>query len=149
MKSINNFIVEKLKISGSSKIHNDSNKRVKCAFMQYEDVTQDMVDAFWEQKEYAEKLVNKNDIRKEFKDAYEIAKKNVAMLDYPMSSKYTVHFDKDGNLTIWINHGASWSAQNHLSHYANKCSKYFKLQTAAWCELDKDKWELLYKGNRK
>lgn len=152
MKLINTFINEKLKISSSSKINTADNKNYKqrttCAFNRYEDVTQEMVDYFFSKERYAEKLVDEKDIRKEFKGAYEKAKKNTAMLDYAMSATYTVYFDKDANLNIWINHGASWSAQNHLHHYANKCSKYFELHTAAWNKLDEDKWELLLKGNR-
>lgn len=149
MKLLNNFILEKLTVSSSTKVDKDDKpKKVNCSFVKYENVTQEMVDAFWDQERYAEKLIPYEDIRKEFQGAYEKAKKNVAMLEYPMTSSYTVYFDKDANLTIWINHGASWSAQNHLSHYASKCGKYFKLQTAAWCALDEDKWELLFKGNK-
>ena len=75
-------------------------------------------------------------------------KKNVAMLDYPMSPPYTVHFDQEANLKIMINHGCSWSAQNHLHYYAGKCKDYFKIYTSAWSVVDEEVWELLYDGQK-
>jgi len=126
----------------------ESRKRNTCAFNDYDEVTQSMVDRFWEDDRYAEKLIDINDIRPEWRNAYETAKKNVAMLDYAMSSSYTVYFDKNANLNILINSGASWSAQNHLHHYANKCRDYFKLDTAAWSVIDDNIWEPLFNYNR-
>jgi hypothetical protein len=108
-----------------------------------------MVDYFWNKERYKDNLIDIADIRPEFRSAYNTAKKNVAMLDYAMSPSYTVHFDKDANLHIMINHGASWSNQNHLHHYAGKCRQYFKLESSAWSAIDNDKWELLYDGYTK
>ena len=123
-------------------------KKAVCAFNNYDEVTQDMVNGFWSKERYVEGLVKGEDVREEWRAVYEVAKKNVAMLDYAMSPSYTVYFDKEANLTIHINHGCSWSAQNHLSHYAGRCGK-FKLQTAAWSAIDEKEWELLYDGQKR
>ena len=148
MKSIKDYLVEAKKWLPKEewiKQQREAKKKSTCAFNDYEDVTQEMVDKFWEKERYAEKLIDKKDIRKEWQDAYDTAKKNVAMLDYAMSSSYSVYFDKKANLTITINTGASWSYQNHLHHYADKCKKYFKLDTMAAGHIDKDIWEPLFK----
>lgn len=149
MKPINNYIQERL-TTNRNKVtdYRSYRQQMTCAFNKYDDVTQDMVDRFWSDEEYAKNLIAYSDIRDQFKPVYEIAKKNVAMLDYAMHSNYTVYFDEEANLFIEINHGNSWSAQNHLHHYADKCAKYFKLQTSANSTLDSDKWELLFDGKR-
>jgi hypothetical protein len=121
----------------------------KCAFNKYEDVTPEMVNKFWSQERYAVNLVDINNIRPEFQPAYEKAKKNVAMLDYAMMPSFTIYFDRNANLNILVNTGASWSIQNHLHHYAEKCKNYFKLYSAAWSAIDDSKWELLYNGRRR
>lgn len=126
----------------------EARKKTTCAFNNYEDVTQEMVDKFWEKPAYAKNLVGLDNIRFEWKPAYEKAKKNVAMLDYPMSPSYTVHFDREANLKIMIHHGCSWSAQNHLHHYAGKCKDHFKIYTSAWSVVDEGVWELLYDGQK-
>lgn len=128
------------------------NEAKSLSFLKYDEITNEMVEKFWNLSEYKENLVPIDKIDKDFKDAYEIAKKNVASLEYPMKSTYTVYFDKDGNLLININHGASWSAQNHLDHYAERMNS-FKLKTAAWTNVafynEKKKiWELLYDGDK-
>ena len=115
------------------------------SFMDYEEVTPDIVNAFWNTERYSGGLVPIDGIRPEFRPAYEIAKKNTAMLAYAMSPSYTVYFNKSGDLFIQVNTGASWSLQNHLAHYAGKCSNYFKLYTAAYSLMDDNEWELLYK----
>jgi hypothetical protein len=122
----------------------EARKKNVCAFNNYEDVTPDMVNRFWSQSRYAEGLVPMNYIRPEFQPAYEKAKKNVAMLDYAMSPSYTVYLDREANLYILVNTGASWSLQNHLSHYAGRCRGYFSLDTAGWAQTDPNEWELLY-----
>ena len=145
MKNITFYLFEKwLPKEEWIKQQRELKKKSVCAFNKYDDVTEEMVNNFWSQKDYAEKLIDKKDIRKEFQDIYDVAKKNVAMLDYAMKPTYTVYFDKEGNLYILINHGASWSAQNHLHHYAGKCGKYFTLETAASADIDKNEYELLY-----
>ena len=152
MKDIKDLLIEAKKCIPKEewiKQQREARKKNTCAFNDYEDVTQEMVDKFWNQERYAEKLVDEKNIRKEWKDAYETAKKNVAMLDYAMTPGYNVYFDQNANLLITINHGASWSEQNHLSHYAGKCSKYFKLDSMASGRIEDDKWELLFDGKKK
>ena len=120
-----------------------------CAFAKYEDVTPEMVNKFWSQDRYAANLVDISNIRPEFQQAYERAKKNVAMMDYAMLPSFTIYFDRDANLNILVNTGASWSLQNHIHHYADKCRNYFKLYSAARSVIDHDKWELLYDGKNR
>ena len=120
-----------------------------CAFSNYEDVTPEMVNRFWSQERYAVNLLDINDIRPEFRPAYEKAKKNVAMLDYAMMPSFSIYFDKEGNLDIMVHTGASWSIQNHLHHYADKCKDYFTMRSAAWSAIDHEKWELLYDGDNR
>ena len=121
-------------------------KKNICAFNTYNDVTDEMVNAFWNKPSYVDRLIPEDDIRNAFQNVYNIAKKNVAMLDYAMSSNYSVYFDIHGNLYILVNTGASWSSQNHLHHYADKCRNHFTIRTAAWSSEinDTDKWEPLY-----
>lgn len=114
------------------------------SFMDYDEVTPELVNRFWSQDRYAQGLININKVRPDFQPAYEKAKKNVAMLEYAMSPSYTVYFDREGNLYIHVNTGASWSLQNHLHHYAGKCAKHFKLWSAASGWIDRDRLELLY-----
>ena len=148
-KSIKSKIKESLNMKSILEYINESKS---LSFLNYDEITDKMVEDFWNKADYKENLVQIDKIDKDFKNAYEIAKKNVASLEYPMHSGYTVYFDKDGNLLININHGASWSAQNHLSHYADKMGK-FKLRTSAWTNVnyfnEKNKiWELLYDGSK-
>ena len=151
MKSLKIYLTEKWlpreEWEKQQQAKHESKKRETCAFNDYEDVTQEMVDNFWKKSEYAENLVEYEDISKEWKPAYEKAKKNVAMLDYAMHDTFTIYFDKDANLSIHVNTGASWSLQNHLHHYADKCKNYFTIKTCANGIIEIDKWELLYDGD--
>ena len=152
MKNIKDLLIEAKKWIPKEewiKQQRETKQKNTCAFNDYEDVTQEMIDKFWSQERYAEKLVDEKNIRKEWKAAYDTAKKNTAMLDYAMTPGYTVYFDKNANLLITINHGASWSNQNHLQHYADKCKKYFKLDSMASGYVDNEKWELLFDGKKK
>ena len=119
-----------------------------CAFLKYENVTPEMVNRFWSTDRYAANLVDINNIRPEFRPAYEKAKKNVAMLDYPMKPYLIVYFDRNANLYILNGHH---SEQNHLRYYYGNHSlfNYFELDTAYLARLDKNEWELLYDGDDK
>lgn len=119
-----------------------------CAFRAYDEVTPDMVEKFWSAGRYKDGLIPFENVRDGWKPAYETAKKNVAMLDYAMSPNYSVWFDKQGNLDMHVNTGASWSLQNHLCYYADKCGK-FELHTSAWSQEDPERVELLYDGEKK
>ena len=140
-KSLNKYINENMKslyeyineqwLPKEEWLKQQKNKKPKyMSFMDYDDVTDEMVENFWNKDEYKEHLIPEDKIDNKYKKAYNIAKKNVAMLDYVMKPSFTVYFDENADLYIEVNTGASWSIQNHLNYYARKCGR-FKLYTAA------------------
>ena len=149
MKALTKYILERFTKAAKKPI---PQKAKYLSYMDYEDVTEEMVEDFWKDEDYAKNLVPFSDIDPDFQKVYKKAKKNVAVLERPMSRSYTVYFDKDANLLININSGASWSNQNFLHHYADKFKK-FKLETAAYTNVSYynkpvKKWELLYNGKK-
>lgn len=109
------------------------------SFKSFSEITDNDVNNFC--KSYFCKEDETEKYPEDWRDGYQKARKYVAALDYPLHShggtKYSFFFNKNGDVEIFINNGASWSDQNHLHYYASKLG--FKIGTCAWGRLNKDK----------
>lgn len=118
------------------------------SFKSFTEITDKDVYHFW--KSYFNKEDETEKYPEDWRDGYQKARKYVAALDYPLHShggtKYSFFFNKNGNVEIFINHGASWSDQNHIHYYASKLGFSENIGTSAWKALDETEWKCLYDG---
>lgn len=118
------------------------------SFKNFNEITENDVNHFW--KSYFNKDDESAKLSEEWKNGYKEARKIITALDYPLRAhtgrSYSYFFDKEGNVEIWINHGCSWSEQNHIHHYCMKLQIDNKVSTCAWANLNPDKWKCLYDG---
>lgn len=118
------------------------------SFKNFDQITENDVNSFW--KSYFNKDDESDKLPEEWKNGYNEARKIITALDYPLRAhtgkNYSYFFDKEGNVEIWINHGCSWSEQNHIQHYAMKLGIDYKVGTSAWIRLDSKEWKCLYDG---
>ena len=145
----NPYSVPYSKINYNDKPRYPQNPLKKLTFKNYEDITDDDIDSFWEQADYQDGLIPKEDIRKEWKDAYDLAKKNIAMYSYVLNSRENIFFDKEGNLLI-DTLGASH--KRHFNYYNTKFKNYFNTEiginyvNSPYKEENKKTWEMIYNG---